>query len=343
MKIRELPAIRYDESLSSWIARVSQFSGDQSVSDLAAQAEDPDFDLKSPAVVEALSRLSVGLRQAERVFGAETSWTLPWRQRAAYCTSCLMEDVAAGGAPYWRRRWCYLHYMVCEFHKCLLVAADSFSLDLHKSWTVFIDECNGKYYRKTKCHVPWRQPETSSQIVALALRVQEFLLRAHKSELVRLPGCGLIVKSAYILALVRFLLENFLLPRLLPPYGEGAARGGQSGLERIRGVTSLEEAKLLGCSDCHVYSRMTALILVGCVLKLFPVQRYKKSRDRLPLPFVVYSGNGYDIGYSGIHFGSANDYRTAMRLIDGLPGSLREHLEDFINGMSNFGRRRGYG
>lgn len=342
MKIRELPAIRYDESLSSWIARVSQFTGDQSVLDLVVLTEDPDFDLKNSAVVEVLSRLSVGLREAESLFGAETSWTLPWRQRAAYCTSCLMEDVAAGGAPYWRRRWCYLHYTVCEFHKCLLVAADPFSLDLHKSWTVFIDECNGKYYRKTKCHVPWRQPETSSQIVALALRVQEFLLRAHKNDLVRLPGCGVIVESSCILALVRFLLENFLLPRQRSPYGEGAARGSQSGLERIRGVTSLEEAKLQGCSDCHVYSRMTALILVGCALKLFPIQRYKKFRDRLPLPFVVYSGNGCDIGNYGIHFGSVNDYRAAMQLLDSFPRALHEYLEEFIDGLSLFGQRRGY-
>lgn len=342
MKIRDLPATRYDESLSSWIARVAQFSGDQSFSDLAGLTEDPDFDLKSPAVVEVLSRLSVGLRQAESVFGAETSWTLPWRQRAAYCTSCLMEDVAAGGAPYWRRRWCYLHYAVCDFHKCLLVAADPFSLDLNKSWTVFVDECNGMYYRKTRCHVQWREPETSSQVVALALRAQEFLLRAHKNDFVSFPGCGMIVRSSYILSLVRFLLESFLLPRQQPPYRDGAARGSQSGLERIRGITSLDEAKLLGCSDCHVYSRMTALILVGCVLKLFPIQRYRKFRDRLPLPFVVYSGDGFDIGYSGINFGSANDYRAAMQLIDSFPGSLREHLDDFIKGLIRFGRRRGY-
>ncbi|WAG76570.1 TniQ family protein [Metapseudomonas furukawaii] len=333
MKISGLPIVGYDECLMSWLVRSASVIGEENVLRFSESLEDPDFDLENRIVIDFLSRVGVRAESAKRCFGAQTNWLFPWENRAAYCLLCLQEDVASGRSPYWRKSWCYLHCPICVKHSALLVVADPNSIGLQKAWIVFVEECNGKYYRKTKCDLQWRQPDAPTKAVMLALRVQGFLTAAHKNSLIKLRGMDRPVRGADILAVAQLMFENFLFPRLRPPFGDGIARAMQSGSPRISGVRSIEHAKWLGCSDCNVYSRMTALILVGCVFKLFPMSRFIDVRMSLGLQSDVYSGDAFDIGRNGMKLSSRAEIGLAMGMLNGLPEGLKEYLENFINGL----------
>ncbi|WP_146036007.1 TniQ family protein [Pseudomonas sp. LFM046] len=334
MKIFGLPIVRYDECLASWLVRSASVIGEEDVLRFSQSLEDPDFDLNNEMVIDFLSRVGVDPESARRCFGAQTNWLFPWENRAAYCLLCMQEDVASGRSPYWRKSWCYLHCPICVKHRTLLVLADPNSIGLQKSWIVFVEECNDKYDRKTRNEVQWRQPGAPTKAVILALRVQGFLTAVHKAGFIKIRGMDRPVRGADILAVARLLLENFLFPRLRPPCGDGVARAMQSGFPRISGIRSIEHAKLLGCSDCNVYSRMTALILVGCVFKLFPASRFIDVRMSLGLHSDVYSGEAYDIARYGMRLSSRREIGYAMEILNALPEDLKIYLEDFINGLA---------
>lgn len=335
MKISGLPTIKYDECLMSWLVRSASSIGEDSVLEYANSLEDPDFDLTNKNVLGFLSELGMGEEIARGCFGARTTWLLPWENRAAYCLLCLQEDISVGGSPYWRKTWCYLHCPICVKHRRLLVVADPISIGLQKSWVVFIEECNGRYNRSTKCRVSWKQPSAPDGVTMLALRVQGFLTRAHISNFVRLPGIDVAVSGEAVLAVTRLLLESFLFPRLRRSLGDGVARAMQTGFPRTNGIASIEQARQLGCSDGHVYSRMTALILVGCVFKLFPAARFNDVRNSLGLTADVCSGEAYDIGRNGMRLSSATEYIMIIEFLNGLPDGLKVCLGEFIEGLKN--------
>jgi hypothetical protein len=80
---------------------------------------------------------------------------------------------------------------------------------------------------------------------------------------------------------------------------------------------------------------MTALILVGCVFKLFPAARFNDVRNSLGLTADVCSGEAYDIGRNGMRLSSAKEHIVTMELLNGLPGSLKVCLEEFIAGLKS--------
>lgn len=338
MKIPGLPIIKYDECLTSWLVRISEITDQESILQYTASLRHPDFDVADKKLLGYLSKLGVNEEIARNCFGARTTWLLPMENCSAYCFLCFQDDVSAGGAPYWRKSWCYLHCPMCIKHRKLLMVADPLSISLQKSWIVFMEECNGKYNISTRCELPWKQSNAPMKVRMLALKVQQFLIVAHKSNFVRLPGVGIVVSSAEVLAVARLLLESFLFPRLRPNRGDGVARTVQMSFPRKGGGMSIEQARQEGCRDCHVYSRVTALILVGCVFNLFPLARFRDAQKHLALTAVVCSGLAYDIGLHGMRFSSWKEHRLTINFLEELSEGLKYCLADFISGLKNIGR-----
>ncbi|WP_146218562.1 hypothetical protein [Pseudomonas sp. RW409] len=335
MKLFGFPVIKYDECLMSWLVRSFSGIGESSILQYISSLADPDFDLENEKVLDFLSGLGVGGRVARDCFGARTAWLLPWEERTAYCFRCLQEDISSGSSPYWRKSWCYLHNPICVKHRELLEIADPISNELQKSWTVFIQKCSEKYGLVPDFEISWAHPNRFGKKLMLALRVQDFLTRAHKADYIRLRGHDVVVSGAAVLAVARLLFESFLFPRLRPPCGDGIATGGRAGFPRTAGIISIEQARQRGCSDSNVHSRMTALILIGCVFKLFPLERFKDVRDALELTADVYSGEAYDIGRHGMRLSSSNEYKLTIEFLDGLPAGLKGCLGEFISGLNN--------
>ncbi|WP_440466131.1 hypothetical protein ACKI1H_20570 [Pseudomonas sp. YH-1] len=334
MKIFSLPAVKYDECLMSWLARYCSAIGQSGVLQHISSLADPDFDLANVEILDILSSLGVGEKVARDCFSARTTWLLPWAERTAYCYPCLQEDVSSGESPYWRKSWCYLHSPICVKHRLFLSVADPLRINLHKSWGVFIQECNEKYNSIPNGKISRVRRISLDRDIMLALRVQDFLTRAHKADYIRLRGC--VVSGADVLAVTRLLFESFLFPRLRPPCGDGIAREQQAGFQRIAGVTSIEQARKLGLSDSHVYSRVTALILIGCVFKLFPLTRFNDvRRPLLQLPAFVDSGEAYAIGRHGMRFSSSKEHKLTIKFLNGLPKELKGCLGEFINGLKD--------
>ncbi|MDH1728146.1 TniQ family protein [Pseudomonas chengduensis] len=335
MKIFGLPIIKYDECLTSWLVRSANSIDECGELQYVHSLADPDFDLANDKVLGFLSRLGMGGEAARSCFGARTTWLLPWEKRTAYCLLCLQEDVSAGGSPYWRKAWCYLHCPICVKHGRLLDVADPLSIGPQKSWGVFIDECNRQYNENISFEIFWKRRGRVDVAVMLALIVQDFLVRAHKANYVRLRGLDVAVSGVDILAVARLLFESFLFPRLRPPCGDGIAREMQIGLPRTGGITSVEEARKIGCSDCNTYSRMTALVLIGCVFKLFPLARFNGVRRLFSLTINVYSGEAYDIGRHGMRLSSWKEHELTIEFLNGLPEGLKGRLGEFIYGLKN--------
>lgn len=338
MKISGLPAVKYDECLTSWLVRISETTDQRSILRYATSMVDPDFDVADEELLGHLSELGVNERVARDCFGAQTAWLLPKENRAAYCFLCFQDDVAAGGAPYWRKSWCYLHCPMCIKHRELLVIADPFSITLQKSWIIFMDECNGVYDRNTRCNLPWKQPAAPLKARMLALKVQQFLASAHKANFVRIPGMDLVVNSEEVLAVTRLLLESLLFPRLRPNGGDGLARVVQSGLPRESGGISIEQARQEGCRDCHVYSRMVALILIGCVFKLFPLAHIRDIRWHIALSVLVSCGSAYNIGFYGMRLSSWAEHKLTLSFLEGLSEDMKKCLADFTSGVRDIRR-----
>ncbi|MCY1312404.1 hypothetical protein D9M70_628280 [compost metagenome] len=80
---------------------------------------------------------------------------------------------------------------------------------------------------------------------------------------------------------------------------------------------------------------MTALILVGCVFKLFPAARFISVRNSLGLTADVCSGEAYDIGRHGMRLSSPKEHKLTMEFLNGLPVGLKVCLGEFIDGLKN--------
>lgn len=336
MKIAGFPKAKYDECLSSWVWRCSQsrYPTGMDFQSFLREVDDPDFSFSE--LQAGLDRLGISQGEAQCFFDARSPWVFPWEQRSVFCPQCLGDDIAAGGLPYWRKSWSYLHCPICIEHNRLLVLFERYYPYFDKAWIAFSDDCIAPLNSSTRCRVPWKQPPSSLGVISLALKIQKLLTTAHHKATIYFSACGTMCSSSEILRVSRFLFEYFLFPRLRVPTGDGVARGMQYGVARVDERMTREQAKLYGCNDCDVFSRVTALILIGCVLRLVPVELFKRVRRSLRLFIHLESGAAYDIGRCGLTFLTRNEHRAAVDFFESLSDSMRGLLSDFLNGLKEY-------
>lgn len=328
-------AIKNDECLSSWVSRNCYVFESGELDGYLKSGVDLDFDFSSPSTLRLLAKKNDRVCRLLPYFRASSTWLLPWENRLAYCLECMKEDVAAGGAPYWRKSWCYLHCPICVKHKQMLLLGNPLSVCLFKSWRTFFEECRGDISNDTKCLSPWRQSTASEKAVRLALRVQCLLMSAHRSSTILLPGDRVPVNSNDFLCFSRFLFEEFLLPRSRGLCADGVARLSQCGMPRQAREATWQDAINAGCSDCHAFCRIVALVLIGCVLKLFPISRFLSSRDGLELSAYVRCGTPGRIAECGIGTPKMHAMCIVELLLEGSSSEFKERLSDFVIGLSS--------
>lgn len=322
--------IGYDECLSSWISRNSKHFDVEAIDAYLTSGSDLDFDLAAPPALRLFTMSGLNPDRLGTFFRASTDWLLPWESRMAYCCDCLLEDVKAGRAPAWRKDWCYLHCPICVRHKQMLSIGAPTSICLNKSWVAFFAECRGEWRGETRCLLPWRQSRAEKKAILLALRVQGLLTLAHKKRFIALPGGGGSVSSNDFLRFSKFLLDEFLLPRRRGLSSDGVARITQSGLPRLdRGMT-LQEAINAGAADCNAFCRVVALVLVGCVFRLFPPARFMNSRESLQLCITVRDGSPERIARYGIRTSRQHAAWIVELLLEGSSIEFKKRVSEFV-------------
>lgn len=330
MKVHGLPRAQHDECFSSWYFRCLQARKEDALLLSAADyTDEPDFWLSRQNLRRSPSN-RVSVSALSRFFREESSWVLPWEQRKVYCYYCLCEDIKVGLIPYWRKQWCYLHCPICVEHNCLLEEFPCFAPGIDKAWAAFSHHCNNYRHSVGKAIIS-RSPQ---RVIFLALQAQWLLDIAHKSPYVRLRGSRTCYLSEEIRGFCRFLFEIFLFPRFRFSEQDGLARGCQRGQLRLDPVEDFRQGALLGCSLCDVFPRVTALILIGCVLGFFPSQQVRVLQRLLSVSNPFLRMNPFDIGRMGVRFESIEHQRETMSYLDGLSVELRERIEPFIAGVS---------
>ncbi|QEY62984.1 hypothetical protein FXN65_13200 [Metapseudomonas lalkuanensis] len=342
MKFRNFLRVQQDECLSSWVYRCSQSKKGQKFKILsdAYIDSDPDFDLVAPFFTPDIASLGLDVALFQRCFQARSEWVLPWAERVVYCPACFHEDIAAGWLPYWRKGWCYLHAPICIKHRRLLAVAEHYNPFVDKAWIAFAEDCVSPHDPDTRCRLPWRHPPVSKEVVYLAAKAQRFLHAAHVYATVRLID-GVTLSSAEVLKVSRFLLEYFLFPRLRPPKGDGVARGMQHSVGRIGERMTREQAKAVGCSDSDVFSRMTALILVGCVFGIVSAALFQSVARSLALTIYLERGGAYEIGCHGFTFLTMKEHREAVQFFENLSDVMKSRLSCFMRGLKDYRYKMG--
>lgn len=329
----EYSTIKYDECLSSWVARNKCCFDPEDLDFYEKSDGDIDFDFSLPALMRLISKTNLSLDHLRRRFACETKWTLPRENRMAYCLACMREDISAGGAPCWRKSWCYVHCPICLKHRVLLSIGSPLGVDFQKAWYFFFASCHHEL-GETRCLIPWRQSNASTEAILLAFRVQQLLVSAHRRSSLLLPGGTKLVDSADFLVFSRFLLEEFLFPRMRGVRVDGAARGSQSGLPRENWGESLQEVINIGFSECNAFCRVVALVLVGRIFKLFPQERFYRVRDSLGLGRFAGDFDAESVGKFWISTPRRSAWYVAELLSEGFSDELNERLNDFYKGLS---------
>ncbi|HIE2484356.1 TPA: hypothetical protein ACXLB5_005114 [Pseudomonas aeruginosa] len=337
MKVYGFPRAQHDECFSSWYFRCLQVSNeDAQLLDIPKYAIEPDFWLTGQESLR-YTYGSVNARTLMIFFREQSSWVLPWEQRRAYCHHCFCDDIKAGLIPYWRKRWCYLHCPICAKHTCQLEEFSDFSIGIDKSWAAFAGYCKSAEKSTSRALIS-RPPQ---RIIFLALQVQLLLELAHKKNCLRLPGDCAVYHSEEIKTLCRFLFESFLYPRFRFADLDGLARGCQRHRHRLDPVMNYQQGALLGCSLCDIFPRISALILIGCVLGVFPEQQLIAIDRLLLISDSLLNINPFDIGRLGIRFDSLEHHKATMTYLENLSASLYKRIEPFVAGVARIYAVRG--
>ena len=139
-----VPRAQWDEALSSWVERIAVFYGsDYELGLGTVYARAGRLPLPREADIDTDARLRDSVcawtgtngAQAPAILDGASVETLPRGARLTYCPACWDDDVAAGGSPYWRRRWARWCVVHCERHRCWLTAKRPSPADeCHVGW-----------------------------------------------------------------------------------------------------------------------------------------------------------------------------------------------------------------
>lgn len=334
MKVSGLPRARYDECFSSWLYRTQVKKKIFPAYELCASAIDPDLEL-SDDLLSCLCDDNAKYRNMFYSFFRFSSlWLLPWSERIAFCPSCLREDVAQGGVPYWRKSWCMLHAPVCATHFQLLSLYRNSRIEPDKAWMAFSADSEQPQLRVTSKNriFPSVYLNTPRLMLRLALKVQHLLSVALNNSKIWFQPLAQWISTDWLLIFVNFLFEQFLFPRARNQGPEGIARGHQYRLPREY-FQSFAEAKRAACEESDPYARVVSLILIGRVLGLVNDAEIRRVRDSMNLIATLFGCTSKDIAGQGIVASTKSDRWAIEQVLYQAPPAFLRLIEDFTSSL----------
>lgn len=333
MKISKLARAHDGECFSSWVYRMHVKKIHLSTYELLDPLPDPDFDPPDTICSSLCSGDDKNCQVIKLFFRAPSLWLLPWEKRVIFCSSCLREDIARGGLPYWRQSWCLLHAPVCSVHCQLLSVYKAAYLASDKAWLAFSADCN--YPQEVAFRNRAIKPRDArgfnynapKAMLVLALRVQRFLSASLKSSSIWLPSIRRHTETDWLILFANYLFEDFLFPRSHSQGTPGLARGHQFGLPRDV-FHSADEAKLAALQEFDPYARVIALILIGRVFGLINGAEIKKVVNQMYVPAILFECSPEDIARNGLR-SSRSDRLALEQILYQAPTAARGITEAF--------------
>lgn len=122
--MRKLYRPYLDESLSSWLQRVSFYQLSSAYQDLVSSLSknhDLDYGLNDEQMKHIGSTHQLTPSLVKKIASPPSSWVIrDVSARGAYCPKCWVEDVRAGRTPYWRKSWSNVWNTFCFHHAMFL-------------------------------------------------------------------------------------------------------------------------------------------------------------------------------------------------------------------------------
>lgn len=269
----DIPTPDSDETLSSWIFRCSVYRRakvccllrleDRPSSwwdNLDLKYEDPDIDFATSVTRLGDAGIETNARLLEAHFAMRTGKLVEWKYRRFYCPQCLIDDVAGGHLPRWRKSWCYEGASACILHGRhldTLVDASRYS----KAWDAFVQHCNSNVCRSVA--------DAENGMKFSRLRSTTISLVSKRIFYGRDP------RQDGIACLFSKLYQIFLQAPFKGSHG-GAARIHFHTQRRDRFAESqtLEHSFMIGPSTADSSSRFGSMILAAALLGVITETRY---------------------------------------------------------------------
>lgn len=253
-----LPSPFYDETLTSWLYRISLKHrivvrerelllarpraawGGVNVVD-----EDLDFDFSTNYFKENTTSLKLNTQLTKCFFRSKNIALVNPGRRTHFCSICLREDVAKGQMPGWRRSWCARDAVLCPFHGVDLSDLRT-NATFRKSWDAYVQSVQPNIALD-----PWQSMSFQRLRRNLIHRVQLWRKRQNKRT------CKLFDN----------LYDLFLLA---PTYNHeaGVARllFGRKPAKKYSQIVTFEGAVLYGAELSDVRARFGSQMLAAYVL-----------------------------------------------------------------------------
>ncbi|RRV10590.1 hypothetical protein EGJ27_02965 [Pseudomonas sp. v388] len=340
----------YDETLSSWLYRVSvtrsgsQYSkftaalraltkdvthpisplkyalGNEIGSETTLFANrdadiDYDMNLVKGVVGASLEQFGVNLQ----FFVPNSDLITPFSMRRYYCPDCLEEDVAAIGFPYWRKSWTYCMTGYCVQHNRLLAISRTSPSDYDRAWIAFKEDSAGAPSN------PFRRMRDR-----LAIRIQCWYFRQ--------PGFNTfgLVHSGRSVAM--FDLTYSLLLKCRTRFdggGYACALAREYRAQIVRQILPLSERIQTGLAQAVPVQRAYALILTGMILGLISTEHIARFVGLARQHGIPWPSTPFEIGKMAMQYASREEYFVLRELYSATPASLVDRCADFFRGLEH--------
>lgn len=336
----------YDETFSSWVTRcainpkISKIS-ERTVCDWNSldiskhlwgrDALGLEFDFHQSAGLIIANRLGLDEKFLTRVFSPHSQLLLSRNYRTAYCHRCIEADVAAKRYPSWRKSWCYVLHTYCLEHRCLLSHMENCET-ISKQWWAFIKGDLGDYLPGRSRNRLHGLPSTRSR-AWLTLRIQSWIAKLQRSTRTVLPGTSTAVNSEDLTRVVYQVICMLLAPRT-DRDNPGLARTFFTVKPAVIVHKFLDlQARLdYGARNSVPYERMSALLLLGLVFKVFTRAEIAMLKRLVSEADFELPGSMYELGALTAIPVAHHEY-DELRIRFSCPYEITTFLGDFLDGL----------
>lgn len=351
--VRYVKRPAYDETLSSWLYRVSvtrsgpqysKFTADlKALTALTRDATHPSSPLKYTLgkkigreitlCVNSDADIDYDMNLVEGVVGASleqfevnlqffvpnSDMITPFGMRRYYCPDCLEEDVAAIGFPCWRKSWTYCMTGYCLQHNRLLVMSRMSPSDYDRAWIAFKEDSVGA-------------PSNPFRLMRdrLAIRIQRWYFKQ--------PGFNSLGLGHSQRSIALFDLTYSLLLKCRTRFdggGYACALAREYRTQIVQKNLPLGERIQTGMAQAVPVQRAYALILTGMILGLTSTDHIAMFVGLAREHGISWPSTPFEIGMMAMQYASRDEYFALRRLYSATPASLVARCADFFRGLEH--------
>jgi len=290
-----------------------------------------EFDFSDSQGGRIASLMRLNIVSTHNIFRPASDLLLAINYRTAFCHRCIESDVTLKRYPSWRKSWCYVTHPYCSEHRCLLSHIRDCAA-IHKQWWAFTKGDLGDYLPGRNCHRSHGLPSNRSR-AWLTLRVQSWIESLQRSSRTVLPSTSNHVKTEDLIRVIEQVIRLLLAPR---------TDRDNPGLARtfftikpaviVHKFLDLQARLEYGAPNSLPYERMSALLLLGLIFKLFTRAEISLLKRLVSAADFELPGSMYELGALTAIPVAHHEY-DELRIRFSCPYEITAYLGGFLHGL----------